>query len=222
MKSSLALCAFATAMFAVSRLEAVLVYSADFSVSGQGSTHNTVGDAIEASPISGVNWTISFPTPSSDTTTNEFITTGAVMRIQDWGGAGTLVSNSIDVTGWVTVDLTGTFSNLSDINASGEFLRFFYTLDGGSPVSTLVDDNSAAGSLRQPWQILNLDVSSASSMTIGFNFDVDGAGQGWEVSSLVVDGVTAVPEPAAALFGAVLCGIIGLGVAVRRFNFNVS
>ena len=183
---------------------ASLVYAADFSVNGQGSTHdNTGGDPLESSPVAGANWSISFGSVSTDSTTNEFITSGGVMRVQDWGGNGTLESTSIDVSGWNTVDLDGMFTNLIDINAAGEFLNFFYTLDGGSPVATLVDDNSSVGPLSQ-WDINALDVSGVSNMTVGFSLNVDGGGQGWEVSSLTVNGVSAVPEPSQIILFSIL------------------
>ena len=186
--------------------QAAAIYTMDFSVVGQGSTHDTGGDAIDGSPITGANWVLSFPTPSSDGSTNEFITAGGVMRVQDWGGDGTVTSNPITITADGTMDVAGTALTIgsdSFNNVGTEGITWFYTVNG-TPTSIYLGETELGGApVNAGTDVGNtfpgVSVSPGDTVTVGFTVNVDGAGDGVEVSSLTVD-FTPVPEPSSIAF----------------------
>lgn len=195
------LCMVLAACLTAGAAQAETVYDADFSTPGIGSTHTSGGDPLESSPIAGPNWTMSWPSPpASDTTTNSFITQGNTVFIDDWGGDGVLTSDAIDVSSYDLVDIAGvaaTHGNDVFNNTSTEYFDWFYSIDAGSQVNQLFTND---GSLDHTFS--NVDVSGASSLVVGFSFNVNGAGDGVDVSSLTVSGQpTAIPEPATAVLG---------------------
>ncbi|MDA8968483.1 PEP-CTERM sorting domain-containing protein [bacterium] len=192
---------------------AISIYSADFSVDGQGSTHDTSGsDPIDASPISGANWTLSFPVPSSDGSTNEFITTGGVMRVQDWGGDGTVTSLGITIADTGLVQIIGGALSIGDdsFNSSTEGITWFYSINSAAPVEVVVNEASLAnGNVNAGTDVghtfVDVAVTAGDTLEVGFTVNVNGLGDGVEVSSL---SVTAVPEPSTALLGSL--ALLGL------------
>ena len=76
---------------------AVIVYTADFSNAGEGATHSGSG-TFAAGSVVGTNWSTSWPNVATDGTLNSFITAGGVMTVDDWGGDGTLTSETITFT----------------------------------------------------------------------------------------------------------------------------
>jgi hypothetical protein len=206
------------ALALVGSASGTVIYTTDFSVGGQGSTHDTGGsDPIEGSPIVGANWTLSFPSPSSDGTTNEFITVGGLMRVQDWGGDGTVTSNPITITGDGTVDIIGAALSIgsdSFNNVGTEGITWFYTLNtttttlylGETELGGPVGAGTDVGNTFSP-----VAVSNGDTLSVGFTVEVDGADDGVEVTSVTVD-FTAVPEPTTAL----LSGLSLLALLRRR------
>jgi len=195
---------------------AILVYEADFTIDGQGATHDTVGDALESSPIAGANWVLTFGSPSSDGSTNEFITVGGVMRVQDWGGDGTVTSNPINIITDGTVDIIGRGLSIgSDAfnNVGTEGVTWFYSLNSGSPVSVFLGETELGGPVSSGTDVGNtfssIPVSLGDILEVGFTVNVNGGGDGVEISSLSVD-FAAVPEPSAFLFASLVCGVIGI------------
>ena len=179
---------------------AAQIYSTDFSVDGQGVPDHTTTMPPAAGPASfpgGVApnaWTASYTsTPGTDGTTNEFSVNSGAMTVQDFGGTGNFASQAIDVSGFATVDITGIGSQLGDnIQGGGsEFFDFFYILDGGTPVTFSIFNTSDGTPIN--YSVPGLDVSAASTLVIGFNFNVDGAGDGYLISNMSV--VNAVPLP---------------------------
>jgi len=209
--------AFSTAaLMATGSTGAAEIYSMDFSIAGQGSTHDDTGsDPVESSPVVGSNWTLTFGSPSSDSTTNSFITDGGIMDIDDWGGDGTVTSDIINITGDGTVDIAGvaiTDSSGLAFNASSEGFEWFYKLNGGSEVSFGAVGEGFGGSdvgdgIDLSDSVTNIAVSNGDTLEVGFNVNVNGSNDGVDVSSLTVD---FIPEPASlALLG--LGGLMMLG-----------
>ncbi len=201
----IALTAVVILSLSVSKLEAGLVYSMDFSVDGQGATHDTAGDTLETSPVTGANWTLTFDSASigSDGTTNEFRTTGGVMRVQDWGGAGIVTSVPISITSDGTVDIVGAGLTIgTDVfNTVGtEGITWFYALGGGANVEAFFGETELGGPVSAGTSLghtfSGIAVSDGDVLRVGFGVNVNGSGDGVEISSLSVDfNATAVPEP---------------------------
>lgn len=181
------------------RLLAVL-FEADFSNVGDGFASHTTESPPADAPASADGgsamdpegrWTASYAVqpPSTDGTPNEFhVSEEGLLRIQDWGSQGSESSRfesvPFDVSGSSSVDIVASGHTIgSDVqNGSNEFFEFFYTLDGGGDVPTevvLVDDSSGT---PVDYVLNGVDVSAATSMTVGFNFQVDGAGDGYEIA----------------------------------------
>ena len=189
------------------------LYTADFSVPGQGSTHTTSTDPLESSPVAGANWTLTFGSPSTDTTTNEFITTaGGVMRVQDWGGDGTITSALITISGGGLIDITGSAltigtDSFNDVGTEG--ITWFYILNGDT-TSVLLGETELGGPVAAGTDVghsfTSIAVADGDELRVGFTVNVNGAGDGVEISSLVV-----IPEPTTALLAS-----LGLLALFRR------
>ncbi|MEM9280401.1 MAG: PEP-CTERM sorting domain-containing protein, partial [Verrucomicrobiota bacterium] len=209
-------------------VRASLIYSADFSTAGQGWVHNSFflfGSRPLPGPqsiVGGSNgaaegrWTASYDsTPSTDFTLfNRFITAGGVMRIEDWGGEARLESFDIDVSQIDLVDISGVNAVLGNgADQFGEYFDFYYRLDGGSAIR---QDFSSGGS----YAITGLDTSGASTLSVGFEFNVNGSNgffnpDGWVVGSLTVN--NAVPEPSTVI-SLVLVSLFGGWYYRRRLG----
>jgi len=167
------------------------IYEADFLVDGQGSTHdNTGGDNLEPSPVMGENWSIFWNVdPATDGSTNRFITEGGVLISDDWGGAAFFESEDIDVSGLTTVNILAEGSTRGSLvfNASDEGFNWYYIVDG---VQTDGPRVTSDGSLDFTQAV---DVSGASTLKVGFAFEVNGAGDGFDITSLTVN--DGVPSP---------------------------
>lgn len=195
---------------------AATIYDADFTVDGVGFDHTSNGNALEPSPQVGPNFTLSYPAPpASDTSLNTFITSGGAVVSDDFGGEGQLISTSIDVSSIDSVDIAyeGATAGSAVFNATSEFFEWFYTLDASPRIQ--LDSTTSDGSLSRLFS--GIDTSTASSLQVGFRFNINGAGDGFSMSSITVDGEeTNVPEPSSvllAIFGA--AGCLGLRSARR-------
>lgn len=190
-----------------------IIYTADFSNPGEGSTHDDEGDGFETSPLSGTNWELSFGSLETDGTTNEFITVGGVMRVQDWGGSGTITSNPIPIASDGTVDIAGTALAIASgdaFNVAGEGITWFYTLNASTTSSALIGNGTAVNETDISNSFNSVAVSSGDTLLVGFTVDVDGLSDGAEISSLTVD-FTPIPEPTTALLAS-----LGLLALFRR------
>jgi len=184
------------------------LYTADWSVAG-GFTHDS-SNAPAAGPQSfnGANYTLSYDnTPSTDGSENFFRSTGVLLESSDFGGDHSFETFSIDISAITSVDINvlGATVGSGVFNNTGvEFFEWFYTLAGGSEQVFLSTD--ADGSLDA--SVIGLDVTGASTLTVGFNANINGGGDGFEITSVVIDGI---PTPGAVA----LSGLAGLA-AIRR------
>ena len=193
---------------------AVLVYDADFG--GMIGVEHTSSMLPPAGPhsVAGPNWTFSYDTtPLTDASLNLSRTNLGSFISRDWGGEAQVVSDSIDLTLVSTIDIEwlGETVGTSVFNVGSERFEWFYTLDAGTPV---VQSTTSDGSLNLT--LSGIDVSSATSLEVGFLWNVNGTGDGFNLDSLTVN---AVPEPSGFLFYGLLTGVVGLA-ATRRFRSN--
>lgn len=196
------------------------LYTADFSNAGEGLTHST-GTPPPAGPhtVSGTNWELSYATaPSTDSSGNQFITVGGVMSVLDWGGDGTITSDPILVTSDGTVDITGAAVAVGGdvFNSVGtEGITWFYKINTDPVVSIYYGETELGGPVAGGTDIGNLfddiAVSSGDTLLVGFTVNVNGGGDGADISSLEVE-LTPVPEPSSAA----LLGLGGLALILRR------
>ena len=198
---------------------AAVVYEMDFSVDGQGVTH-TDGNFSGSSPALGANWALTFNREdvSSDGSVNEFITAGGVMRVQDWGGLGTVTSNIIPIAEDGTVQISGSGQTLDDgFNASGEGTTWFYTLNEATTMSPLIAGTGDVGH-----SFTGINVASGDQLAVGFSVDTNGAGDGAEIESLNVDfTASAVPEPS-GLLALAASGMGFAGFRLRRRRTQIA
>ena len=172
------------------------VFQADFSQSTNVS--HTTSNPNPSKPLNGPNWTFTWQgSPQTDSTTNFFRTTGGRIETEDWGATSEFFSDTFDVSNYDLVDIASSgsargssiFNNQSTSGGGPEFLKYFYALDGGNKVygSNITSDGGISYSFS------DVDVSSAASMVIGFEFFINGAGDGFNLTQFRVQG-----EPASA------------------------
>lgn len=194
----------------LSLAQAQTLYEADFTSEGDGFPDHTTTNPPATGPafVNGGSatspegrWTASYQSaPSTDTTDNEFSVNSGVLRIQDWGAnPGRWESFTIDVSSVYTVTITATGQTIGSgvQNASSEFFEYFYTLDGGADIVTGVPLTDDTAGTPVNYSVVNIDVSGASTLTVGFSFQVDGASDGYEISAYTVEVGTGVGAPSA-------------------------
>jgi hypothetical protein len=152
--------------------------------------------------------TFSWGILSTDSTVNTAEFSAGLFASSDWGGQGTFTSTSLDVSNSLTADITGVYSG--QFNTGTEFSNFFYVLDGGTPqlFGIGVEDANATDVAVS---VAGLDVTSANSLVVGFDFSHNGASDSFDVSSFSVN-VTAVPEPSCTVISILAVG----GCLARR------
>ena len=165
------------------------LYDADFSNDGDGFPDHTTSNPPASAPASvgpfGTSpnsWELSYTSePNTDSTPNSFKVVGGVLKSDDWGGQGIFESQSIDVSTISSINITATSINSG---ANDDDFKYFYILDGGSRVET--SDVSS----NPIYSITNLDVSSNSTLVVGFEFSENGSGDGYETSEFKVEGLS--------------------------------
>ena len=195
---------------------ATVLYDADFSTDGQGVTHSTAGGFSDTSPYSGANWILTFDSPSTDSGGNQFITAGGLMSVLDWGGDGTITSLGITIAETGAVNITGAGLAVgSDVfNIVGnEGITWFYSINSGAPVTVFLGETELGGPVAAGTDVgnsfTNVAVTAGDTLEVGFTVNVNGGGDGVDISSLSVE---TVPEPSTALLG----GLALLGFLRRK------
>jgi len=186
------------------------IYTSDFSVDGQGSTHdNTGADPFESSPVVGANWELTFGSLSSDSTINSFITSGGNMFVDDWGGLGAVTGDVVTIGAPGTVDFSGA-GTVGDFTVAAEFFEWFYIINGVSTSFGNLGNSTTAGTVADS-MVNGITVAAGDTVQIGFNINVNGVGDGGTISTLDID-FTPVPEPGSLVF----FGLASLGMIARR------
>lgn len=195
----------------------------DFSTPGQGATHSdtvTLPTPPQVGGTSPNDWILTYNGTllNTDSTLNEFVTVaGSKMRVQDWGGAGTVTGSSWTATSNGTMDINGAAAAIAAgpaFNAAGEGLTWFYSINGGGPITSgLLGNGTAVNGTDLSHSFSGIGVSLGDLVSYGFSVNVDGARDGAEISSMEID-FTAIPEPGTiAMFG---IAVMGLGFRRRR------
>ncbi len=179
--------------------QASIVESLDFSGFNDGVTHTSFDGFSSSSPYNSTtgDWVLTWDsgTVSTDGTLNQFTTLlGGFMRVQDWGGEGTLVS----ATPWIAptkgllniAGIASTIGGSNVFNDPGEGITWFYSINGGGNVTQFLNND---GSLNHSFDDVYVNVGSA--VTFGFSVDVEGEGDGAQISSMTLD-FRSIPEPA--------------------------
>ena len=203
------ICALVVALCTtISSAQADIIYTADFTGS-QGVSHNT-GSPAPSGPrtIPGPNWALSYnSTPSTDSTTNFARAAGSKFETEDWGGEAQVISEAIDVSlateATITWDGQTVGSSVFNNTGGGERFEWFYVLDGSRVTQTTTSD----GSLDRV--IAGIDTSSASVLEVGFLWNVNGAGDGFDIFELSVD-AEIIPEPTSILMLSIALGCVSL------------
>ena len=172
------------------------LYNADFTNDDDGFADHTTSlppadGPAGAGPFgeSQNQWSVSYNTaPSSDATANSFKVVLGKLETTDWGGEGIFESQSIDVGQFSTIDISGLAVTLSDNvqNVGTEFFKYYYILDGGTSVETDIILTGDIDGSSVNYSITNLDVSSASTLIVGFAFNCNGGSDGYSISSFKV------------------------------------
>lgn len=184
------------------------LYDADFSNDGDGfpahsSSSPPVSGPTSVGPFgSSFNqWTLSYnTTPNTDGGGNSFEVSGDELQSRDWGGQGIFTSQSINVSGVSSVDISATGLN---VGANDGPFTYFYILDGGSRVETNV---SSSNGNPVNYSIVGLDVSSVSTLEVGFEFSENGSNQGYDVSEFIVTAGCAAPTTQASAYNTTSLG----------------
>lgn len=165
-----------------------VIYDADFSTSG-GFDHNN-GNPPAAGPqtFDGGNYTIGYDTaPGTDSSGNYFRSDGTLLESADFGGAAYFETDPIDISGQSTFSIDAIASTVGSavFNGSGEQFTWSYIIDSGTPVSG--PNITSDGSLNSPPSWTNIAVTG-NSLVVRFDFNINGGGDGFEVSQVEVIG----------------------------------
>ncbi|MEM7627460.1 MAG: PEP-CTERM sorting domain-containing protein [Planctomycetota bacterium] len=207
MKQSCLVGGLAAAVFAGSADAAVIFSLAD--TSDALFTHSSSGGSPSPIPAAGSqsvgNGTFSWGDLATDGGGNTAEFASGAFTSGDFGGVGTFTSLTLDVSAFTEVDIDAVYDGR--FNTASEFSNFFYVLDGtevvfGEGVEDATADDVAVS-------IVDLDVTGASTLVVGFTFNHNGGSDFFNVDSLVVD---AIPEPGSL----VLMGLGSLLIASRR------
>lgn len=167
----------------------IVIYDADYTSDGDGFAGHTTASPPAAGPASAGpfgnapnSWSLSYVnTPGTDGSSNTFEVIGGELQSDDWGGQGIFMSQVIDVSSISVVNISASTVN-SGAN-DNEFI-YFYILDGGSRVETANISSSNGNSVN--YNITELDVTGINDLVVGFEFQENGSGDGYDTSEFTV------------------------------------
>ena len=156
-----------------------------------GFDHNTANPPAAApAEVCGSNFLLSYTaTPGTDLSANEFGNQSNLGLIglssADFGGEASFESYPIDVSAvtGVNIDAVGATNGAGTFNSSNEGFAWWYSLDGGVTIDTFFQttlDGSLAAS------VANLDVTGINEIIVGFIFEVNGTGAGFQGMDVAV------------------------------------
>jgi hypothetical protein len=115
----------------------------------------------------------------------------------------------------------------NDAGRSSTF-NFSYSTDDVTytPVGALDFTSTEPADVMPAWTLaarstlISASVADGDRLYLRWTIAFPGGGNGSEFDQLALDNISvaAVPEPAAVLFGGVVCGVIGLSVGIRRIR----
>ena len=164
----------------------VTIYNANFSTVGGFEHTSSNPPAAAPAAFDGGNYTLGYSTtPVTDGSLNYFRSDGNKLESEDFGGAAYFETDPIDISNVssFTISATGSTVGSSVFNVSGEFFEWSYAIDGGAFVSGF--STTADGSLD--WTE-TIDPSTGSTLVVRFAFNINGGGDGFEVTSVEVEG----------------------------------
>ena len=170
---------------AVTLYEMVVINDVSFEHDSNGTNAPTPLPDAGSALIEGIG-TFEWEDLATDTTSNTAVFSSTGFEAREWGGEGIFTSSTIGLTSFDSVTINAVGESVST-DSSDEVFNFFYSLDGGANI------NFSSGPVT-------LDVSSATSLLVGFIFDHNGVDDRIEVSELNVTGIP-VPEPSTVILG---------------------
>jgi len=165
----------------------VTIYNANFSTVGGFEHTSSTPPAAAPAAFDGGNYTLGYDaTPSTDGSLNYFRSNGSKLESEDFGGAAYFETDLIDISNVssFTISAAGNTVGSSVFNSSSEFFEWSYAVDGGPFISGF--STTADGSLD--WTE-TIDPSTGSTLVVRFDFNINGGGDGFEVTSVEVEGI---------------------------------
>lgn len=170
----------------------ITLYTADFTTV-HGFTHTTSNPPPAAPATSaGVNYTLGYTNnPSTDGSSNYFRSDGTLIESGDFGGAAYFITDLINISSVsdFTIDGVGNTVGASVFNGSSEQFQWSYRIDGGTWVTGPMITSD--GSLNTPASWTNISTAGGSDLEVRFEFNINGAGDGFDITQVQVTGTSA-------------------------------
>ncbi len=199
-----------------------VIYDADFSNDGDGFSDHTTSTPPAPAPASVTggtspnDWTLRYETtPGTDGSANSFSVSGGALVSDDWGGQGIFESALINVSALSSVNISAISVNSG---ANDDNFTYFYILDGGSRVETVIGETNNGDPVN--YSVTGLDVSGANTLVVGFEFSENGGGDGYTTSSFQV--INAVGCSISSVMASAVCNGNDAEVTVNFSAANAS
>ncbi|MFT4968444.1 MAG: hypothetical protein ACI9O4_000173 [Chitinophagales bacterium] len=145
----------------------------------------------------GTNFLLSYTSaPSSDGSDNEFGNQSNLglngLSSADFGGEASFQTYPVDVSGVTAVNINadGITNGTGTFNTGNEGFAWWYSLDGGVTIDTFFQTMSD-GSLDA--NVTNLDVTGVNEIIVGFIFEINGGGAGFNSMNVEITEYAANP-----------------------------
>jgi hypothetical protein len=137
-------------------------------------------------------WRVGYEnTPNTDGTPNSFKVDTGSLTSDDWGGEGIFVSQTIDISSISSFSIEALGNTVgSDVfnNLPTENFQWAYSIDQGTPVPG--PQITSDGSLNSPASWTDIP-ATGNTLNIIFRFNINGSGDGFDISQIKVTGVSA-------------------------------